>query len=668
MNKLLVSMLENRWFRRGILVVITTAVLFLVVFFSFRNLLLNNVLKQKQAIFMERFDAELIIRHAHFKCFLTLQFDSVMLKPRNGDTLVTIGSMHITPSVMKLMTGRLSPENLVIDRLHINLTRRDSLTNYMFLLRGSDSAGKTNDTTSQTSYARMANQLVELFFEKLPVNTRLTGFRVMADLDGNRFVISTPEFDLSDKAFSNQVWITNQGVTAPLTIKGELNHGGKSARISLFPTDTTRINLPYIDWKWKALVGLDTLRFSVSFDDLNDDRLTIRGEGTFTGLRINQPMISEKTVRFDKLAGQFVYNIGSDYIELDSSSVFSVNELTLNPWLKVYLRKPYRVSLHLRKPPFPAQQFFESLPDGLFLNLQGMEVSGELSYRLDFDLDMRKPDSLQFFSNLEGKDFKINKYGQTNLTFINGSFQHTAYEHGVPVRTFIVGPENQAFRPLNSISPYLRYAIMTAEDGGFMWHRGFLPDAFRGAIIDNVKAGRFVRGGSTISMQLVKNVFLNRNKTVTRKLEEALIVWLIENKRLSSKERMYEVYLNIIEMGPLVYGVQEGAQFYFGKDVSKLTLAESIFMASIVPHPKWFRYSFDEGGHLRDFLGPYYSFLANRMAGKGFITEAEAAMLKPDIILTGSARKFLSKSDSTGADSLRMALPVMEDKLPVFKD
>ena len=93
-------------------------------------------------------------------------------------------------------------------------------------------------------------------------------------------------------------------------------------------------------------------------------------------------------------------------------------------------------------------------------------------------------------------------------------------------------------------------------------------------------------------MQLVKNVFLNRNKNFARKLEEALIVWLIENERLTSKERMYEVYLNIVEWGPLVYGIQEASAYYFNKRPSQLNTEESIFLASIIPKPKHFRSSF----------------------------------------------------------------------------
>jgi len=104
-------------------------------------------------------------------------------------------------------------------------------------------------------------------------------------------------------------------------------------------------------------------------------------------------------------------------------------------------------------------------------------------------------------------------------------------------------------------------------------------------MILNIKERRFARGGSTITMQLVKNVFLNRNKTIARKMEEILLVWLIENQQLCSKERMFEVYLNIIELGPHIYGANEAAHFYFNKDASKLTLPESIFIASIIPRP-----------------------------------------------------------------------------------
>lgn len=90
-------------------------------------------------------------------------------------------------------------------------------------------------------------------------------------------------------------------------------------------------------------------------------------------------------------------------------------------------------------------------------------------------------------------------------------------------------------------------SVMQSEDDAFFYHHGFLLDAMREALIHDLKVHRFARGGSTISMQIVKNIFLNRKKNIAHKLKEALIVWLIETEHLTSKSRMYEVYLNIAE-------------------------------------------------------------------------------------------------------------------------
>jgi membrane peptidoglycan carboxypeptidase len=154
-------------------------------------------------------------------------------------------------------------------------------------------------------------------------------------------------------------------------------------------------------------------------------------------------------------------------------------------------------------------------------------------------------------------------------------------------------------------------------------------------------------------MQLVKNVFLSRNKTVARKLEEALIVWLIENQGLSTKERMFEVYLNLIEWGPMIYGANEASRYYFSKEASKLTLAEAIFMASIIPRPKWFKYSFDENGHLRESNAGFYRLVSEKMVRKGWITSRDAEKLTPDVELKGPAKLMLKQADPALPDTIQ---------------
>ena len=234
-----------------------------------------------------------------------------------------------------------------------------------------------------------------------------------------------------------------------------------------------------------------------------------------------------------------------------------------------------------------AQQLFDSFPVGLFESLDGIKVAGKLQYNLDFFLDSKNPDSVRIHSSLQKSgDFKILKWGKTNLQKINSSFVYTPYEYGKPMRDIIIGPQNPDYVPINQITPSLRNAILTAEDPSFYSHNGFVATAFQRSIATNFKEKAFKRGGSTISMQLVKNVFLSRQKTMARKVEEILLVWMIENNRLSSKQRMFEVYLNLIEWGNNVYGIGEAARYYFGKHPSDLSLGESIFLANIVPRPK----------------------------------------------------------------------------------
>ena len=257
------------------------------------------------------------------------------------------------------------------------------------------------------------------------------------------------------------------------------------------------------------------------------------------------------------------------------------------------------------------------------------------------DIDWNCLDSLRFSSDLVGQGFSNTDYGNTGLGRMNEEFEYTAYEHDMPVRTFAIGPSNPNFRSLERISPLLQMAILQSEDGGFFYHQGFLPGAIQEALAYDLQVGRFARGGSTISMQLVKNIFLNRHKNIARKLEEALLVWLIENQRITSKERMYEVYLNIVEWGPLVYGACEASRFYFDKEPSDLTVNEAIFLASIIPKPKHFRSVFNPDATLKENQAGYFQLLAKRLLVKGVITAEQAEAVAPVIDVKGPARAYL---------------------------
>jgi monofunctional biosynthetic peptidoglycan transglycosylase len=149
---------------------------------------------------------------------------------------------------------------------------------------------------------------------------------------------------------------------------------------------------------------------------------------------------------------------------------------------------------------------------------------------------------------------------------------------------FVVGPRNPRWTPFGSIPATLKKAVVAAEDGNFYSHEGVDYEAIREAIKTDLQKGKFVRGGSTITQQLAKNLFLTREKTIVRKVKELVLARRLDDAL--SKSRILELYMNVVELGPMVYGVGHASNYYFGKPASALTVRECAFLASMLPGPK----------------------------------------------------------------------------------
>ena len=144
----------------------------------------------------------------------------------------------------------------------------------------------------------------------------------------------------------------------------------------------------------------------------------------------------------------------------------------------------------------------------------------------------------------------------------------------------------QIWVPLSSISPYLIKAVLIGEDDKFWSHEGFDYEAIKKAIEKDIKAGKFKFGGSTISQQLAKNLYLSPSKTPFRKLREAIITWKME--KILSKRRILTIYLNIAEWGEGIFGIEAAARHYYGKSASGLNPEESARLAAVLPNPRKF--------------------------------------------------------------------------------
>lgn len=557
--------------------------------------------------------------------------------PTQRDTILTLQSMEVRLSLWQLLQGNIEVGNVRLDGLEVAFNKQDSIANYdfLFLKKESDNSAEPQ----KADYAQRVNKLLNLLYGFLPENGELSHLHITERKDSNFLSVSIPAFIIKNNRFHSQIDVLEDTLIQHWQTSGELSREVHTLKADLYAKDRNKISLPYITRRFGAKVTFDTLSYSL-MREKDGSSLQLTGKAKVSGLDVYHKALSPEVVHLDKGQLDYRVNIAEQALELDSATTVQFNRLTFHPFLRADKAKgQWHITVAVNKPWFPADELFSSLPQGLFGNLDGIKTSGELAYHLLFDVDLAQPDSLKLESELKEKNFRIVNYGATNLSKMSGEFLYTAYENGQPVRTFPIGPSWEHFTPLDSISPLLRMAVLQSEDGAFFYHRGFLPDAMREALIHDLKVKRFARGGSTISMQLIKNVFLNRNKNFARKLEEAILVWLIETERLTSKERMYEVYLNIAEWGPLVYGIQEASTFYFNKRPSQLTAEESIFLASIIPKPKRFRNSFTEDMKLKENMGGYYRLITERLVKKGLINEAAADSILPDIQVTGEARK-----------------------------
>lgn len=145
------------------------------------------------------------------------------------------------------------------------------------------------------------------------------------------------------------------------------------------------------------------------------------------------------------------------------------------------------------------------------------------------------------------------------------------------------------------MSEWVPKAIMTAEDGDFFYHGGVSFLTLRSAIDRNLRAGTIEFGASTISMQLVKMLFLDQQRIFARKLQEVFLVYLMEHVVPVQKARILELYLNIAEFGPGVFGVNQAARYYFDTLPSRLTIGQATWLASVLPSPKRYHYYFEQG-------------------------------------------------------------------------
>jgi len=170
------------------------------------------------------------------------------------------------------------------------------------------------------------------------------------------------------------------------------------------------------------------------------------------------------------------------------------------------------------------------------------------------------------------------------ISSLSKQFSYTAY-HADHKATFQreTGPFRLDWTPLSSVSSTMAVALTTTEDPGFYVHRGVIPQAFENSLKDNLRLGKFFRGGSTLTMQLAKNLWLTRDRTLARKIKELFLTSVLESTL--TKDQILELYLNVVEFGPDIYGIGAASQKLLNKYPTELSITEALYLTLRLPAP-----------------------------------------------------------------------------------
>jgi len=348
-----------------------------------------------------------------------------------------------------------------------------------------------------------------------------------------------------------------------------------------------------------------------------------RGSWTIENLAVRAERIAPGTILVPRIAarGTVVSAVDGSSFQLDGAEL-SIGQARFDGRLHV-ARQDGNVVLDagLRAPLVSCQALLDSAPRALLGAVAETQWSGTFSLDAAVRADSSALGKMSVLWKFENGCRATAVPAALDPERFRGPFTLEVVGAGGVLQTVEFGPGTEHFVSIDDISPYMEAALLVTEDGRFYKHHGFDDRAIESAIMDNVRKGRFVRGASTLSMQLAKNLYLSREKTLSRKLQEAALTMLIEQD--FAKRELLELYLNVVEFGPGIYGIGPAAGYYFAQHPRDLSPAQAFFLASLLPAPTV--QHFDAEGRLSPARLRHVQSLLRISHARGRLSEEELA-------------------------------------------
>jgi len=443
--------------------------------------------------------------------------------------------------------------------------------------------------------------------------------------------------------------------TTPLALRGKLPLGGGGPSLELEGGPVSLAALGVRDGE----VGLTHTREATLEAHLKVElaggALRVAGTGALANVSFHRPEVSAREVRGLKVGFRANGEVSLDgsRVHLSDSEVW-VGDVKLSGTLELERdASGTRVRAAGGVPLAACDAVLSSIPAALLADAPGIKLEGTFALTHALSYDSAHPGALALTLHVDNGCHVTDAPAELSPERFRGVWSRDVKgPDGLPM-TIRTGPGAPGWIRYDDLPRTMEIAVLVCEDGGFFRHRGFDFRAIEMALKDDIRAGRFVRGASTISMQLAKNLYLGKEKTLSRKVEEALLTMLLEAKL--SKNDLLEIYLNIVELGPGIYGIEQAADYYFNQGARELTLGQALYLASILPDPT--RTHFEPDGDITPRWGEYIKKLMRIARDVKRITDEELeAGLAEELAFrrgSGAARPGTPDAASIEADDAR---------------
>jgi len=352
-----------------------------------------------------------------------------------------------------------------------------------------------------------------------------------------------------------------------------------------------------------ALVKKNAQEINIEFNDIS-----------VLNMSISHPLIGERPFKINKFLvnGRLSLSMASGLVRFDEINV-NVSEMEFSISGKFY-KGEYTVNFVTKRLELnDLAAFFDGEEFDKF------SMNGEIRLKTRFNGNInaaKKIDSIVISGEVV-KPVQVSK----RLNYLKSDFEYEFVHKNGKKRRVVVGSKNPDYINFSDIPISVYSAVVVSEDAGFFGHKGVEFKEIESAIMDNIEGNKlYLRGGSTITQQLVKNLFLSREKTLLRKMKELLLA--IELDAALSKERILEIYLNGIEWGPGIFGIGAASRHYFGKEVKDLIPIEAAYLASVIPNPNRY-YTYFVKNEIPEKWNEKIQNILYRMNLFGFLSDEE---------------------------------------------